>query len=188
MNTNKTVIAVAVVIGLFIGLVVGHSFWPQRTKVGNAAIPTTASSGSQRQEEFVINPSAGVYASSTNNYVVANPVNNNGRDRLITEIDYYYTGLASTISTSSPSAINLRAATSTDGLSYYTNTNFVLDTNTSTSTTLDTAYVASTSPGITSLGTAAATTTRIWANGQTLNFQTSATTSSLVISVKYLQL
>lgn len=178
MTINKILTSVGLVVVLVIGIFIGHEFWARQGTLVGAVSPVGVSNTTPQiiQQSFT--------GAATTTWFTSL---NTGPDRFITNIEFVYSGTAST------SALTLQAATSTDSVDLNGNIDYIANFSTQTNTLYQ--YLSSTTPstviGVTTGGaTNASTTVRVWPNGTYLNFVSSGLTTNGqgYIRVSYIQL
>lgn len=157
---NKTITSIIAVVALIVGVIGGHVFWGQSLVGGASAVGT--SNSTQRIAQLVCNNVA------TTTY--ASFLNSDAQDRVITSVDFFFTGYGN-----SPFS-SLSAGTSTG----VAGTSATLVFNAAIATTTDPTYVSTSTPSAT-VGS------RVWAAGSYLNFFGNATSAgNCVIKVAYI--
>lgn len=176
MIKNIITAVAGLIVGVLLGLLVNGN--RQDIKVEAVGDKNLSPKFYQVQVDTATNST---YISADNRYQWASVTNSYGSDRFITSIDYVFTGLTTTAT--STNALNVVIATSSSasaGLG--TNTNYLFNSSIATST--PTNYVASTTPGLTGTNL-----NRLWKNGEAINIEANATTSSPgYFVIRYLQL
>lgn len=167
---KKTTFIVSVAIALVVGVALGYALTHTEAQVPTTAVGDSYSTAKIAQQSLNL-------ATST----AASLYNGDGKDRIISSVDYYAANLG-TFGSNVPanvSALSWLMSTSTD---IYTaaSTNYIL--NTTVATTSPQLYVATTTPGLTG-----SVFTRVWAAGTYLNLFQNATssTASATVVVRY---
>jgi len=176
MNKHLTGLIVGVVI-LVVGLYIGANYFGLTNVTQN--ISSTA--GTTNSTAKIASVSLDFSTTTPTTVSDAGKLyNSDATDRIVTEIDYYLSGLG-TFSRNATGVANLTftMATST-GIYLAPTPNLILSTTQATSSAID--YVASTTPGKT-----VAPQIRVWASGTYLNLFTNATSSTAggTLVVKY---
>lgn len=171
---NKSIIVIALLLALVVGVIGGHSFWPQ-SQIATVQAPVGSTFNTAKIASIVFNPQTGTATSTS-------ILNTDADDRIIQSSFFYcdtigtsrtaYTGTGLAVFTFTA------ATTSTSAPGTITNTNLVMSNTMATATTP--LYNASSTIGTADFG-------RIWATGSYLSFASNATnTASCVIGVNYL--
>lgn len=174
---SKFLLSSSLILALVVGILGGHSFWPQvNSNVGGAIAGTTNST--QRIISCVLDLSTTTPTTATTTSTGC-LYNNDSSDRIITSVDYFTYGMTTTKYNGTGLAVlNFWSSTSTDQYST-TSVNVIL--NTTVATTVPNVYVGSTTPGQT--GSAFV---RVWAPSTYLNIaQNGTSTATGVVKVSY---
>lgn len=178
---NKFSLTILLIVVLAVGIIGGHSFWPQ-VRLSTAVSPAGSSNSTAKIASISIAP---LTAAATSTSIL----NTDGTDRGVTSVDVLCTGLG----TSNPFTTGNTGGATIAGLVLQTGTTSVanqgLQANTSlySSTTIATSttygYVSTSTEGVIQ------TVSRIWPTNTYLTFQFNATsTGACTAAAKYLSL
>lgn len=176
---NKFILGIVFILGLVVGAIVGHSFYP--SSVAGATLPVGTTNSTPREALIVYSPTA-PGATTTSMF------NSDANDRVIISAKYECTGIGTSFTAvtgaplTSAGVFFFMATTSTPNPGTLNNVNYIWN-NSLTTTTPSLDYQASTSPGTIPSNI----TNRIWPAGSYLTVASNATnTATCNIGVDYL--